>query len=101
MIVHRSRWRTRVETVSLLFGFCIPMAKVHAQASPLQTGADSLVVEFTTIATPLAVIVVMVLGVVALAGRISWGWPIAALAGICVLFGAQQMVDWSRGLFGV
>lgn len=72
-----------------------------AQASPFQTGADSLVTNLTAIATPVAVLAVMVLAVVAMTGRISWGWPIGALVGIGVIFGAPQIVTWARGVFGV
>ena len=63
-----------------------------AQASPFQTGAESLVTNLTAIATPVAALAVMVLAVVAMTGRISWGWPIGALVGIGVIFGAPQIV---------
>ena len=72
-----------------------------AQTSPFQTGANSLVTNAIAIATPFAVLAIMVLAVVAMSGRISWGWPIGAVVGICVLFGAQQIVTWIRGMFGV
>jgi type IV secretion system protein VirB2 len=72
-----------------------------AQASPFQTGADSLVTNFIAIATPIAIIAIMVLAIVAMAGRISWAWPIGAIVGIGVIFGAPQIVTWVRGLFGV
>lgn len=74
---------------------------VYAQTSPFQTDANSLVTNFVAIATPFATIAVMVLAVIAMSGRISWGWPIGAVVGICVLFGAPQIVTWARGLFGV
>jgi len=72
-----------------------------AQTFALETGANSLVDSFITIATPIAVLFVMVLGVVALTGRISWGWPVSVLVGIGVIFGAGQLVEWTRGLFAV
>jgi type IV secretion system protein VirB2 len=77
---------------------------VFAQAaggSPFQTGAESVVTNFVAIATPFAVIGVMVLGVLALGKQISWGWVIGAVVGIGVVFGAPQIVAWVRGLFGV
>jgi len=70
-----------------------------AQTSPFQTGADNLVTSLTTLATPIAILAVMALAVVAMTGRISWGWPIGALVGIGVIFGAPQMVGWIQGLF--
>ncbi len=72
-----------------------------AQASPFQTGADNLVTNFIAIATPFAIIAIMVLAVVAMTGRISWGWPIGALVGVAVIFGAPQIVTWIRTTFAV
>ena len=72
-----------------------------AQASPFLTGATSLQSNILAWATPIAVILVMALGIMALAHRMSWGWPMAAMVGIAVVFGAPQMVTWIRGMFGV
>jgi type IV secretion system protein VirB2 len=72
-----------------------------AQASPFLTGATSLQTNILAWATPIAVILVMVLGFMAMANRISWGWPIGAIIGIAVIFGAPQIVDWIRGMFAV
>ncbi len=72
-----------------------------AQTSPFLTGATSLQTNILAWATPVAVILVMALGLMAMANRISWGWPIAAIVGIAVVFGAPQMVTWIRGMFGV
>ena len=72
-----------------------------AQASPFLTGATSLQSNILAWATPIAVILVMALGIMAMANRISWGWTMAAMVGIAVVFGAPQMVTWIRGMFGV
>ena len=72
-----------------------------AQTSPFLTGATALQSNILAWATPIAVILVMVLGVMAMANRISWGWPIAAIIGIAIVFGAPQIVTWVRGMFGV
>lgn len=69
-----------------------------AQASPFETGANSLVTSFLGLATPLAILAVMVLAVVAMTGRISWGWPIGVIVGIGVIFAAPQLVAWIQGL---
>ena len=76
-------------------------ALAFAQASPFLTGATSLQTNILAWATPVAIILVMVLGIMAMANRISWGWPVAAICGIAVVFGAPQMVTWVRGMFGV
>src|SRR6201997_960583 len=72
-----------------------------AQASPFMTGATALQTNILAWLTPVAIILVMVLGAMAMANRISWGWCIAALLGIGVSFGATQIVTWVRGMFGV
>jgi type IV secretion system protein VirB2 len=73
-----------------------------AQASsPFMTGATALQSNILAWLTPIAVILVMVLGAMAMANRISWGWCIAAILGIAISFGAPQIVSWVRGMFGV
>jgi len=71
------------------------------QSSPFETGANSLVTEVIAIATPIAILLVMGLGIAAATGRISWGWPLLVLLGIGIVFGAPQIVAWGRALFGV
>ena len=72
-----------------------------AQASPFDTGLTSLQTNILAWLTPIAIILVMVLGAMAMANRISWGWCIAAILGIAICFGAPQIVTWVRGMFAV
>jgi type IV secretion system protein VirB2 len=72
-----------------------------AQASPFLTGATALQSNILAWLTPVAVILVMVLGAMAMANRMSWGWCIGAIFGIAIAFGAPQIVTWVRGMFGV
>lgn len=72
-----------------------------AQASPFLTGATALESNILAWLTPIAVILVMVLGGMAMANRISWGWCVGAILGIAIAFGAPQIVAWVRGMFGV
>ncbi len=72
-----------------------------AQASPFMTGATSLQTNLLAWLTPVAIILVMVLGGMAMANRVSWGWCIGAILGIAIGFGAPQIVTWVRGMFGV
>ena len=72
-----------------------------AQSSPFLTGATALQTNILAWLTPIAVILVMVLGAMAMANRVSWGWCIAAIIGIAIAFGAPQIVTWIRGMFGV
>lgn len=72
-----------------------------AQASPFLTGATALESNILAWLTPVAVILVMILGAMAMANRISWGWCMGAILGIAIAFGAPQIVAWVRGMFGV
>lgn len=74
---------------------------VFAQASPFATGAGAAQTNILTILTPIAVIAVMALGVAAWFNKISWGWAVAGVIGIVLVFGAPQLVTWVRGMFGV
>lgn len=86
---------------SLLIVFLLIPELALAQASPFMTGATALQTNILAWLTPVAVILVMVLGAMAMANRISWGWCIAAILGIAIAFGAPQIVTWVRGMFGV
>jgi type IV secretion system protein VirB2 len=72
-----------------------------AQASPFLTGATALQTNLLAWLTPVAIILVMVLGGLAMANRVSWGWCLGAILGIAIGFGAPQIVTWVRGMFGV
>ena len=72
-----------------------------AQASPFLTGATALQTNILAWLTPIAVILVMALGAMAMANRMSWGWCLGAILGIAIAFGAPQIVTWVRGMFGV
>jgi type IV secretion system protein VirB2 len=80
--------------------WCVPTLSL-AQASPFMTGATSLQSNILAWLTPVAVILIMVLGGMAMANRLSWGWCLGAILGIALAFGAPQIVTWVRGMFGV
>jgi type IV secretion system protein VirB2 len=79
----------------------LPDLALAQAASPFMTGATALQTNILAWLTPIAIILVMVLGAMAMANRISWGWCIAAILGIAISFGATQIVTWVRGMFGV
>ena len=83
------------------FSWLVPGVVFAQAASPFMTGATSLQTNILAWLTPVAIILVMVLGAMAMANRISWGWCIAAILGIAISFGATQIVTWVRGMFGV
>src|SRR5258706_4161868 len=71
-----------------------------AQASPFMTGATSLQTNLLAWLTPVAIILVMVLGGMAMANRVSWGWCIGAILGIAIGFGAPQIVAQVSSTYG-
>ena len=76
-------------------------ASAFAQPSPWQTGATSLQNEAYAIRVPVAALVIIGVGVAAMANRLSWGSCIEVIAGIAIAFGATQMVGWIRAAFSV
>lgn len=97
---HRASARLAQSIGFALIGVVVS-APVFAQASPFLTGATALQSNILAWLTPIAIILVMVLGAMAMANRISWGWCITAILGIAIAFGASQIVTWVRGMFGV
>jgi type IV secretion system protein VirB2 len=93
-------WRPALRAVALAAVVLLPQL-AFAQASPFLTGANSLQTNILAWLTPVAIILIMVLGGMAMANRISWGWAIGAVIGIAIAFGAPQIVTWVRGMFGV
>lgn len=84
-----------------LLVLAMPCAAFAQNQSPFMTGATSLESNILAWMTPIAIILVMALGAMAMANRISWGWCIAAILGIAIVFGAPQIVTWVQGMFGV
>jgi type IV secretion system protein VirB2 len=77
------------------------LALAQSATSPFLTGATALQSNILAWLTPIAIILIMVLGGMAMANRMSWGWCIGAIIGIAIAFGAPQIVTWIRGMFGV
>jgi hypothetical protein len=71
-----ARGFVRVALLPLLFAVCAPDF-VMAQASPFLTGASSLQTNILAWLTPVAIILIMVLGGMAMANRMSWGYCVA------------------------
>jgi type IV secretory pathway VirB2 component (pilin) len=92
--------RTAFTVLCLIVAVAAPEIALAQATSPFETGATNLVTAITTIATPIAVLLVMALGIAAAAGRISWGWPLGVIVGIGLVFAASPIVTWVKGLFG-
>ena len=95
-----SRFKDNLRKVATTMIMGLPQLTL-AQTSPFMTGAAALQTNILAWLTPIAVIIVMALGAMAMANRMSWGWCLGAILGIAIAFGAPQTVTWVRGMFGV
>ena len=84
-----------------IYWLVLPALALAQNQSPFLMGANSLETNILAWMTPIAIILVMALGAMAMANRISWGWCIAAILGIAIVFWAPQIVTWVQGMFGV
>ena len=92
---------TPILTFLVILVLIAPEFALAQATSPFLTGANSLQTNILAWLTPVAIILIMVLGGMAMANRMSWGWCIGAVIGIAIAFGAPQIVTWVRGMFGV
>ena len=72
-----------------------------AQANPFLAGATAGQQHILAILTPVAAVAVMATGALAWFGRVSWWWFVGVLIGTVLVFGAPQIVQWIRSMFGV
>jgi type IV secretion system protein VirB2 len=101
MVSLDSAHKGRIQGLTLLLAVWILIPGLAlAQTSPFLTGATALQSNVLAWLTPIAIILVMVAGGLAMAGRASWGWFIGLVIGIPIAFGAPQIVTWVRGMFG-
>ncbi len=101
MVSIESAQRRRVQKLLFVLAVVLLMPEgAMAQTSPFLTGATSLQSNILAWLTPISIILVMVAGGLAMAGRASWGWFIGLVIGIPIAFGAPQIVTWVRGMFG-
>jgi type IV secretion system protein VirB2 len=90
-----------LRVIALCMALVLPQLALAQSASPFLTGATSLQTNILAWLTPVAIILIMVLGAMAMANRMSWGWCMGAILGVAIAFGAPQIVTWIRGMFGV
>jgi type IV secretion system protein VirB2 len=97
----RAANRVALLLLELICGLTISQSLMAQASSPFMTGATSLQSNILAWLTPVAIILIMLLGGMAMANRMSWGWCLGAILGIAIAFGAPQIVTWVRGMFGV
>ena len=97
----RAANRATLFGLGLIYALTATQLAMAQSSSPFMTGATSLQTNILAWLTPVAIILIMLLGGMAMANRMSWGWCLGAILGIAVAFGAPQIVTWVRGMFGV
>jgi len=70
-----------------------------AQGSPLLAESTLLQESLLKWLIPIALLLVMLLGLMARTRRISWAWCIGAIFGLAIACGAPVVVVWFRGMF--
>ena len=101
MIVLLGTRSARIAPAFLLGTLVLLLPDLALAQSPFDSGLTAMQTNILAWLTPIAVILVMALGAMAMANRISWGWCLAAILGIAIAFGAPQIVAWVRGMFAV
>jgi type IV secretory pathway VirB2 component (pilin) len=88
----------RTLTFVLYAGLLVLQATpAFAQFTGAGSQATNWVVQLLTPIVPLAVAVV---GIMCLTGRVNWAWFLAALIGVALFFGRDQIVSMFRGWLG-
>lgn len=77
--------------------YCLQTSPAFAQFTGAGTQATNWLVQLLTPLIPLAVVVV---GILAWAGRVNWGWFLSAIVGTALFFGRDQVVTMFRGWTG-
>lgn len=99
--LRRPRFSSRPRRLSWLSALAPLVPALAIAGSPFATGASAAQTQLVAILTPLAAVAVMVSGVMAWFGRISWWWMVGVVIGTVLVFGGPQIVSWIRGMFGV
>ena len=88
----------RVATVALTALLLVPLL---AGAEPFADAGNQAKTFAMSLLTPVAGLVVIVVGVLCLAGRIAWGFLGAAFVAFGLIFGHEQIVTMVRSWAGV
>ncbi len=91
----------RLSKFALIISASACLGSEAIAGSPFATGASAAQGQLVSILTPLAAVAVMVAGVMAWFGRVSWWWMVGVVLGTVLVFGGPQIVSWIRSMFGV
>ena len=91
----------RAALAGLMLGMIASSAHAGGDLTPVQSTLDQLIELFTgTLGTALAVLAVIGCGVLAWAGRLTWGVAGSIIGGIVLVFGAANIVEFFKGAVG-
>jgi type IV secretory pathway VirB2 component (pilin) len=85
-------------TLAFLVAYCVVLLPMDSMAQATPTGLSEVLCNvvgwFTgTIGKALATLAIIVIGIGALMGKVSWGMAIIVGLGVGVIFGAESIVD--------
>ena len=94
----KSQNKRALMTVAAFVVGAVALAPGLAMAAPWDSAATSVLAVFTGgLARTLAIIAVIALGIMAMAGKLSWDAAIKVVIGIVLVFGAAPIVDYFIG----
>ncbi len=77
-------------------------AAAAATTSNIETAATTILTAVTgTLGRTLATIAVVVLGMMAMFGKLAWDSAIKVILGIAIMFGAASVVNWLGGTMNI
>lgn len=91
----------RAALIGVMLSCMASQALAGGDLTPVQSTLDQLIELFTgTLGTALAVLAVIGCGVLAWAGRLTWGVAGSIIGGIVLVFGAANIVEFFKGAVG-
>lgn len=70
-------------------------------AAPFAAGGNTMKNDIIGLITPVIGIGIVALGLMCAFGKINWGWFVAAVIGIIIVYGNEQIISWVRSAFGI
>ncbi len=84
---------------AVLFGWALAASATPPPA--LTLGGQNAKSDLVLILTPIFSLVIIVFGVMAWIGKLSWWYFAGAIFGAVLVFGSDQITSWIRTLWGV
>lgn len=74
--------------------FLLASSPAFADPTNITTGLNSITSWLLATAKPVAILALMGGGFMKFTGRMAWGYLVAIIVGVAIIFGAPQIVSW-------